>query len=280
MRKPLSELAVPVLALPRAAKRVVALAVDLSLCLLSVWLAYYLRMGEFISLTGDSEWAHGAALAGAVSVGMALPIFVVLGFYRAIFRYSGWPALLTVAQAVGIYGLLYASLFTVISVQGVPRTVGIIQPILLLFLVGASRALARVWLGDQYQSILKFGTRPKALIYGAGNAGRQLAGALANSPAMQVVGFLDDDERLHGHVLNGHPIYNPADLAILAPSLKINDVLMAMPSISRHRRNDILGRIRDAHVSVRTLPSVSDLATGKVSIADLRELCPTISCWQ
>ena len=272
MKKPISKLAVPVLALPRPAKRLVALIVDLSLCVLTVWLAYYLRLGEFISFAGSSEWAQGSIWAGVVSVGIALPIFIVSGLYRAIFRYSGWPALLAVARAVGIYGLLYASVFTAIGVAGVPRTVGIIQPILLLLFVGASRALARVWLGDQYLSILKHASRPKVLIYGAGTTGRQLAAAMANSHEMQVAGFLDDDDRLHGHVLNGQPIYNPADLDNLASTLNISDVLLAMPSLSRRRRNEILSQVRSARVAVRTLPSMNDLAQGKVSISDLREL--------
>jgi FlaA1/EpsC-like NDP-sugar epimerase len=266
MNKPLFRLAMPVLGLPRMAKRIVVLSVDLSLCVFTVWLAYYLRLGELVPLSGNALWAIG------VSVGLALPIFIVSGLYRAIFRYSGWPALLTVARAVGVYGLLYASIFTAIGVKEVPRTVGIIQPILLLLFVGASRALARVWLGDQYQSILKRAARPKVLIYGAGRTGRQLAAAMANSHEMQVVGFLDDDDRLHGHVLNGQPIYSPGDLPNLVSTFNISDVLLAMPSIGRKRRNEILSDMRSAHVSVRTLPSVTDLAQGKVSISDLREL--------
>jgi len=265
-------MAPPLLALPRPAKRVLAMVVDASLCVLSVWLAYYLRLGEFISFSGHPQWSTGASLAAAAAIGVALPIFISTGLYRAIFRHSGWPALAAVARAIAIYGLIYASIFTAVGITGVPRTVGLIQPILLLLLVGSSRALVHLWLGDQYQSILRKAARPKVLIYGAGQTGRQLAAAMANSHDMQVAGFMDDDPRLQGHVLNGQPVYKPADLPELATTLPINDVLLAMPSIGRKRRNEILLQMRSAHVAVRTLPSVSDLAQGKVSVSDLREL--------
>lgn len=261
-----SDFAFPVLALSRASKRTIVLCLDMGLCILALWLAYYLRLGEFVALSGN------ALIAAAASIGLAIPIFIVSGLYRAIFRYSGWPAMVTVARAIGIYGILYASFFTVIGLSDVPRTVGIIQPILLLLLVGASRVFARVWLGDQYRNILKRAARPKVLIYGAGQAGQQLAQAMANSIEMQVIGYLDDDARLHGHVLNGLRIYNPLDLEHLVTTLSVNSVLMAMPRISRKRRNEILMSIRTAHVAVRTLPSLVELAQGKVSVSDLREL--------
>jgi FlaA1/EpsC-like NDP-sugar epimerase len=266
----LKRFAMPILGMPRAAKRMVVLSVDATLCVLAVWLAYYLRLGEWVKLSGDPYWQPVWAVLAALAI--ALPLFIVNGFYRAIFRYSGLSAMVTVFKTIGVFAILYATLFTAIGVPGVPRTIGLIQPMLLLLGVGTSRALAGFWLGGLYQNQIKMAALPRVLIYGAGNAGRQLAAAMSNSHEMRVVGFMDDDDRLHGHVLNGLSIYSPSDLPGLVNTLQVSTVLLAMPSASRHRRNEIIEEMRPVHVLVRTLPSVSELAQGKVSISDLREL--------
>ena len=266
MIRTLSRFAAPALALPRSFKRGVVLALDAALCILSVWLAFYLRSGSFTYLLGPAIWPATAAVV------LALPIFITAGLYRAIFRYNGLPAMVAVGRAMLFYGLAFAAIFTLWGVEGVPRTVGLIQPILLLLLVGASRAAARVWLGGLYNQQLRKASLPQALIYGAGNAGRQLASAMANSHEIRVVGFLDDDDRLHGHMLNGLPIHNPADLSEFLNGAAISDVLLALPSVSRKRRNEILDELKPHKLAVRTLPGLSDIATGKVSLSDVREL--------
>ena len=244
----------------------VVLALDAGLCVLSVWLAFYLRLGDFVPLIGAALWPVLA------SVVLALPIFISAGFYRAIFRYSGLPAMMAVGRAMLLYGVPFAAIFTFVGVDGVPRTVGLIQPILLLLLVGASRAAARVWLGGLYQRQMRLASLPQTLIYGAGSAGRQLASAMNNSAEIRVVGFLDDDDRLHGQVLNGLPIHNPADLEEILNGSLIADVLLALPSVSRQRRNEILNALKPHKVAVRTLPGLSDIATGKIKLSDVREL--------
>lgn len=259
-------LVAPLLAMPRVAKRALALLVDSSFCVLTIWLAYCFRLNEWTVLTGV-QW-----LPVFVSLCMALPIFIVMGMYRAIFRYANLAAFITVLKAIAIYGFAFMTIFTALSVPGVPRTVGILQPFLLLIGIGLSRLGIRYWLGDAYQRILHKNMLAKVLIYGAGKAGRQLAAALTNSAELNVVGYLDDDPRLKGGVMGGLPIYDPSDLPVLAETLGVHNVLLALPSASRQRRNEILEHIRKARVNVRTLPDLTALAQGRVAVSDIREL--------
>jgi FlaA1/EpsC-like NDP-sugar epimerase len=110
------------------------------------------------------------------------------------------------------------------------------------------------------------------LIYGAGSAGRQLAAGLKTSPELVVVGFLDDNKSMHKQVLNGLKIHDPSMLLSLVTKYRVTQVLLAIPSASRARRNEILDMVRAAQVQVRTLPGMIDLAQGRVQVSDLKEL--------
>ena len=270
MKKLFRQLATPLLAMPRIAKRGVVLGLDCAFCALTVWLAFYLRLGEFIPIAGTAQWTPVVAIFASLFFG--IPIFIISGLYRAIFRYNGLPALVAVSKAMFIYGILYTLVFTVVGIQGVPRTIGLIQPVLLLFFAGMSRMFARFWLGGLYLYILKKAKLPQVLIYGAGTAGRQLALAMANSSDMRVIGFLDDDTRLHGSLLNELPIYNPLELDDLTTSISVTDVLLALPGASREHRNSILAKLAQYKLAVRNLPDIGDIATGRISMSDLREL--------
>ncbi|OSZ63478.1 nucleoside-diphosphate sugar epimerase/dehydratase [Hydrogenophaga sp. IBVHS2] len=254
------------LELPRPVKRLLAVLVDASLCTLAVWVALYLRLEVWLRLEGAYLWAVG------ISIALAIPLFIRFGLYRAIFRYAGWNATVALAQAMALYGLFYATVFTLVGIQGVPRSVGLVQPLLLLVFVGLSRLAIRLWLGGLYRHLLAEKARPGVLIYGAGEAGRQLAAALARSTEYRLVGFVDDDPRLQGRSLDGRDVHSPDHLDQVIEREGVNDVLLALPSIDPVRRRQIVDRLRAHPVHVRTLPGVSDLASGRVSLSDLREL--------
>lgn len=265
----LNNVADHLLALPRPAKRALALTVDAAVCALCVWLAFALRLDDWRLRVGNDH-----IVAMAVAIGMALPVFIVTGFYRAIFRFSGTAALVALVKASAVFGVLYAVLFIAVGIPGVPRSVGINVPLLVFVFIGASRLLARYWLGGMYQGILRRETLPQVVIYGAGAAGRQLAAALATSPEMVLRAFVDDTPQLQGASLNGLQVYPPSRLAELVHERGITDILLAMPGEGRARRTEIVRTIQALKLPlhVRTLPDLVDLAQGRIQTHDLREL--------
>jgi FlaA1/EpsC-like NDP-sugar epimerase len=255
-----------ILVLPRFAKKSIVIILDLNLCVLCTWFAFYLRLGEFISIQGV------VLTAAMVSVALALPIFWLIGLYRAIFRYSGSDIIFSISMALLVYGFLYFSVFGVYRFPDIPRSIGILQPMLLLFAVVSSRLFFKYLLGGDFFFKNKSQILKKVLVYGAGIAGRQLLSALANSKELKVVGFLDDDERLHGQILQGQEIYSSLKIADLIKSKEVQLVLLALPSISRFRRNEILINLSNYLIEVKTLPSVTDIIQGNVNLSDIRDL--------
>ena len=128
MDKNIYKLRLFLLDLPRDIKLIISLAVDSSLCIFTVWIAFFLRLGEFPTL-------KNALIPSILSIIFAIPAFYFSGLYRTIFRYSGWPAMLTVSKSIIIYGFLFSIFITLFSFRDVPRTIGIIQPLLLFFMV-------------------------------------------------------------------------------------------------------------------------------------------------
>ena len=116
--------------LPRAAKRIIVGLGDVVLCVIASWVAFALRLGEIVN------FSMPVTLVALVSVFTAMPVFAYFGLYRAIFRHVGSLALLTVAKAILVYAALFGFVVIQIGMEGVPRTVGVLQPILLLLLVG------------------------------------------------------------------------------------------------------------------------------------------------
>lgn len=256
----------PLLALPRGSKRFMAATMDAALCALTVWLAFYLRIGHFVSLAGRPS------VAVFLSIGLALPAFYFAGLYRMAFRRSGSEIIPAIGLACIGYGLCYLTVITAYAFDNIPRTVGIIQPILLFLSVCAMRLFVGYILGGQMQRHLGAKPTGRVLIYGAGSSGRQLAAAMSDSRESRIVGFLDDDRSLYGTRVDGLPIFPLARLPELIERHEITDVLLALPSASRQRRNEIIQSLRGLPVSLRTLPGLMDLAHGRVQAGDLREL--------
>ncbi len=253
------------LGLPRVGKQGAVILLDVGLSLLATWLAFSLRLETLHWPTSTQWWVY--LLAPALSV----PVFIRLGLYRAIFRYTGIDALLAIAKAVALYAsVLFAIVLWQHGLSGVPRSVGVLQPLVFLLLAGGSRAMARFWLaGIGPGRIIVDG---RVLIYGAGEAGVQTAAAISNARQFHLVGFLDDAKAKVGRSINGATVYSPSETEGLVARHGVTDILLALPSVSRERRNVIIKSLSALPVHVRTLPGMSDLASGRVTLRDLKEL--------
>jgi len=249
---------------PRAVKRLVVVALDIALAMAATWLAFTLRLDALHSPSGAQWWVY------ALTPALAVPIFIRFGLYRAIFRYTGQAALLATAQAVAVYGILFLGILLWQQWPGVPRSLGLLQPLIFLLLVGSSRAMARFWLADFGRKQKKADAR--LLIFGAGTAGVQTAAALGVSGQFELLGFVDDDAGKVGRSINGVPVFSQEDVAGLVTRQGVTDILLALPSASRERRNSILQSLRPLPVHVRTLPGLADLASGRVTVRDFKEL--------
>ncbi|WP_114969833.1 polysaccharide biosynthesis protein [Rhodoferax ferrireducens] len=253
-----------VLAWPRAAKRLVVVALDVFLALLATWIAFTLRLDTLHWPTGAQWWVY------ALTPTLAVPVFVRFGLYRAIFRYTGQAALQATGQAVMLYGLMLLGVLLWQRWPGVPRTLGVLQPLVFLFLVGGSRAVARFWLADLGHAPVK--DEGRLLIFGAGTLGVQTAASLHLSRQFALLGFVDDDTAKVGRSIDGIPVFASTELPAVVARQGVTDILLALPSASRDRRKIIIDSLRSLPVHIRTLPGLADLASGRVTVQDFCEL--------
>lgn len=245
----------------RTTKRLFVAVLDGCMGLLAMWLAFSLRLDVL-------HWPEGLQwMAYLLAPLLAFPILMNFGLYRAIFRYTGIMALITTGKAVATYGAILLTILLTAQWDGVPRSVGILQPLILLLMVGSSRALGWLWLRGRPGP-----TPSKLLIYGAGSAGAQTAAGLSSARHYLMQGFIDDDAAKVGRSINGARVYAPKDLPSIISRLGITDVLLAIPSASAQRRRQIIENLREQSVRVRTLPGLTDLASGKVTTNDIQDL--------
>ena len=246
-------------------KKVILVSLDLISCIFATWAALSIRSDKFVLISNE------ILIACLISFMFALPIFWFFGLYKILIRYFNSSTISIILPSLLLYSLIYFLIFSIFGIVNIPRSIGILQPILLFFLIISSRLLLKYLLEGSY--LIKDKTHlKKTLVYGAGDAGRQLVAALGNSKYLRVVGFLDDDDRLHGQTLQGKIIYSPLNLDDLINYQNVKTILLAIPSISRAKRIKILKTLNDKTIEVKTLPSFSDIAQGKVNLSDIKEL--------
>ena len=220
-----------ILSLPRYSKRAIAIITDLGLCFICTWIAFIIRLEEIIFFKDFNYYS------AFISIMMLIPILWLFGSYRTIFRFAGLSIIFNVSISILIYGFLYFLVIGVYGVEGVPRSIGILQPMLMFFAIMSTRLGVKYLLAFNINNNIN---KKNILVYGAGNAGRQLVFALENNPEFKVIGFLDDNEQLHGQDILGKTVYSQLNLLKLIEERNITFIFLALPEISRKKETKLL----------------------------------------
>ncbi|MGY2292951.1 polysaccharide biosynthesis protein [Pseudomonas sp. SDO528_S397] len=265
------------LSLPRRYKRFIQVVTDIGLVWLSLWLAFVVRLG-IEEMDGPFHQHLWLFLSAPV---VAIPLFIRFGMYRAVMRYFGNDALITIIKAVSLSSLVLGVFVYVYSNHQtvVPRSVIFNYWWLSLIMIGGLRlAMRQYFLGDWFAASqhVPFANRddglPKVAIYGAGAAGNQLVAALRMGRVMRPVAFIDDDASIAGRVISGLQVFKSKHIQHLMDATGAQEILLAVPSANRARRREILSYLERFPLHVRSVPGFMDLASGRVKVDDIQEV--------
>ncbi|MCD5987028.1 polysaccharide biosynthesis protein [Pseudomonas sp. CDFA 553] len=265
------------LGLSRKNKRIVQVGADIVLIWVALALAFVVRLGFDAAYAPISNHLWLFATAPILTI----PIFIRFGMYRAVMRFFGNDALITIGKAVSLSALVLALFVYWYSDHKVvvPRSIVFNYWWLSLVMIGGLRLMMRhYFLGDWFMGNLHvpFAARsdglPKVAIYGAGAAGNQLVAALRMGRLMRPVAFIDDDDNLSKRIIAGLPVYKPKHIQQMIDATGADEILLAVPSATRGRRREILGYLEGYPLHVRSVPGFMDLASGRVKVDDIQEV--------
>ena len=235
--------------------------IDIFCVLLSFWISYFLRLGSFVKFNDLN--IHNIVIPTIIFI----IIFYLYGVYKIIFKYGNISSLYVIIQAISTYGFITISFVIFFNILEIPRLIGIIQPLILFFLIIVNRIIIhRIQNFFENKNNLLL-NKKNILIYGAGSAGRSLLSFLSNQNKFNIIGFLDDKISIQGLKISQYKIYKPDILPYLVNRFSISEILLALPSISHAQRSKIISKLEIYPVRVRTIPNLDDLLFFK---SDLR----------
>ena len=253
-------------ALPRSTKQIITIVVDFVCLFFAVWGAYCLRLGYWYE---PSTEQFALFLLAPV---IAAPIFVINGLYRSVIRYVGEQALLAIVKSMGIATLLWtgvAFMTEMRGLEGVPRSVPLLYFMLATGFVAASRFGAR-WL--LWLPLRKRYSNEQILIYGAGQAGHQLATSLLQGDKLFPAAFVDDNPNLVGKDLGGLRVHSVSQLPWLIEHYEVSSVIVCLPDVSSDKRREVVELLEQHRLKVRILPGLSDIVSGRNLVSLVREV--------
>jgi FlaA1/EpsC-like NDP-sugar epimerase len=249
--------------LPRSAKRLIIMGFDMSL-LAAALLATLLVRHDFVGPTST-----GVGHIFSLELLIALPVFIGLGLYRNVVRYMSAKVLIIIAGSVTMTLILLSTLTSVLEIPRLSADDLILHWLFALLFIAGSRILAGEFLRERISS-----SEPaeRVIIYGAGDAGAQLAISLKGKSGLKPVAFVDDNRDLSGSLLYGIKVYSANQLPKLVTDLEVRQILLAIPSVSKQRLKEVFDTIEHLGVRIRTIPRFSALIEGRAKISDIEDV--------
>lgn len=254
--------------LPRAVKRLISLGFDLLISLTCTF-----GFLTIVTRNPDTLVTGQTILIALVLAGLQIGALWLSGTYLTVARYLGLKSLATSSLYLLTTNTVIFAVVSLYGIEGAPLALGTAQPALFFSFFLGSRFLVALLLAS-YGSVTSLETYKTkvALIYGAGDAGRQLAMALLHSNEITVAGFIDDDASLQGAIIQSVKVFPTEKIESLIDQKEVTHVLLALPSASRSQKAQIIQNLSVLGVKVLTLPTLSELAEGKLTISDLKEV--------
>jgi FlaA1/EpsC-like NDP-sugar epimerase len=255
-------------ALSNSQKYTILTFVDISLFLTTISAAIGFEYG--FAMVPAEMWQHWNTIFFKIVIEIGL--FWTFGIYRQVLRYTGGDFLFTIAKAT----ILGSTILTIVAQlfldPKIPVSILINDGILTVLSIVAFRLGVRLTLGKVRQIKYPAQATCQMVIYGAGSAGCIVAQALAGENGKRTIGFVDDSPYLQGRNVQGIRVYAPSELAKLKANIGFEEILLAMPSIEGERKRDILRDLQVLGVPVKTVPSITEILSGHVSVNKIREL--------
>ncbi len=205
---------------------------------------------------------------------IAIPLFYSLGLYNTVLRFIGLNTIWELIKTVSFVALVWSLIVILSGVKGIPRSVTLINWLLLLFSIIGIRLLS-YWILYNYFPIEKMRRKSEKMnicIYGAGKAGDLLASSLSNTSNLEVTCFIDDDKSLINKSINGIKVYERGKIEWLIHNKKISEIVFAIPSISRSKRNNIINELVKFNIPIKTIPDLNSIFFGKVEINEIKDI--------
>ena len=248
----------------RIKKQLIMMFVDSIFVILILFLSFFIRLGSWNWVTETLVMSIFAAPL------IAITIFTRFGLYRNIIRFMGFKTIWTLLKAISLYSLVWGIIAFMTAIEGIPRSVILINWLLSIVVLGGIRIMAQ-WLITEVLNSKNLNIA-NVIIYGAGSAGRQLSAVLLNSNDYKPIAFVDDSSEINNKTINGVEVFLPINLDKLIISKNVKEIFLAIPSLSRSRRYEIIKFLEPFNIIVKSLPSILDLAHGKLKIDDLKKI--------